>query len=53
MPFAVPTSLWKPGYIYASVTEVRPRPGTERFYGLWDDWPELGGAAPVDLLTVP
>jgi len=33
MPFAIPTSRWKPGYVYASVTEVIRRIGSERWYG--------------------
>ncbi len=33
MPFSIPTSFWKAGYIYTSVTEIRKRPGTERYYG--------------------
>ncbi|HEY1537567.1 MAG TPA: glycosyltransferase family 39 protein, partial [Polyangiaceae bacterium] len=33
MPFAIPASRWKPGYVYASVTEVIRRIGSERWYG--------------------
>jgi len=33
MPFSIPTGLWKPGFIYTSVTEIRKRPGQERYYG--------------------
>ena len=33
MPFPIPTTRWRPGFIYSSVSEIRSRPGTERFYG--------------------
>jgi hypothetical protein len=33
MPFVIPASRWKPGYVYASMTEVIPRIGRERWYG--------------------
>jgi hypothetical protein len=33
MPFAIPTTLWRPGFIYSSVTELTRRPGTERYDG--------------------
>ena len=33
MPFPISTTRWQPGFIYASVSEIRKRPGTERFYG--------------------
>jgi len=33
MPFAIPTSRWKPGYVYASITEIIRRIGSERWYG--------------------
>lgn len=35
MPFALPATLWKRGFIYSAVSEIRARPGTERFYGYW------------------
>lgn len=31
MPSVIPHALWKPGYLYSSVTEVMKRPGRERF----------------------
>jgi hypothetical protein len=40
MPFELSTTLWKPGYVYASETEIRARPGVERYYGYW-----YGGAS--------
>jgi hypothetical protein len=33
MPFAIPASRWKAGYVYASITEVIRRIGSERWYG--------------------
>lgn len=33
MPFAIPTTLWRPGFIYSSITELTRRPGTERYDG--------------------
>jgi hypothetical protein len=33
MPFAIPTSLWRPGFVYCSVTELVRRPGRERYEG--------------------
>lgn len=33
MPFAIPASRWKPGYVYASISEVIRRIGSERWYG--------------------
>jgi hypothetical protein len=35
MPFDMPTPLWKEGMIYCSMSEIRPRPGFERYTGLW------------------
>ncbi|HEY5958223.1 MAG TPA: glycosyltransferase family 39 protein, partial [Polyangiaceae bacterium] len=32
--FEIHPSLWKPGMIYVSSVELRPRPGRERFYAL-------------------
>ena len=42
MPFAMPTQLWRPGFIYASVTELVRRPGRERYDGTF-----RGTMAPV------
>ncbi len=33
MPFAIPASRWKTGYVYASITEIIRRIGSERWYG--------------------
>ncbi len=33
MPFVIPTSLWRPGFIYSAVTELTRRPGRERYEG--------------------
>jgi hypothetical protein len=33
MPFAIPTTLWRPGFIYSSMTELTRRPGVERYDG--------------------
>jgi hypothetical protein len=33
MPFAIPASLWRAGFVYESVTELMRRPGRERYEG--------------------
>lgn len=35
MPFDMPTPLWQEGMIYRSMSEIRPRPGFERYSGTW------------------
>jgi hypothetical protein len=35
MPFEIPTTLWEPGMIYRSLSEIRPRPGKEEHAGYW------------------
>lgn len=35
MPFDMPTPLWQAGMIYRSMSEIRPRPGTEKHVGSW------------------
>lgn len=45
MPFTVPSSLWKSGFIYTSVTEIRKRPGLERYYGYFHA--RAGGKPPL------
>ena len=35
MPFDMPTPLWKAGMVYRSLSEIRPRPGTEKHVGAW------------------
>ena len=42
MPFALPTSFWRPGFVYESVTELMRRPGRERYVGAFH-----GSGAPV------
>lgn len=44
LPFALPPSLWKEGYIYAKHSEIRKRPGRERFYGFY--YSRNGGKTP-------
>ena len=34
-----PTTLWRPGHIYAVSTIYRKRPGTERLVGAWETSP--------------
>jgi hypothetical protein len=56
MPFALPTSLWRPGFIYRSESELVRRPGRERYVGAFRGAgaPEpLSGAAETPLLTLP
>jgi len=46
MPFDLPTPLWKHGFLYDSINEIRPRPAKiERFYGNFRA--RAGGAVPV------
>jgi hypothetical protein len=42
LPSVVPPALWKPGYLYASITEVLKRPGRERYSGYF-----VGAGAPT------
>jgi len=44
MPFAIRTSLWRPGFIYSSITELTRRPGSEQYDGSFH-----GPIAPVPL----
>ncbi|HEX6274255.1 MAG TPA: glycosyltransferase family 39 protein [Polyangiaceae bacterium] len=44
MPFALPTSSWRPGFVYESVTELVRRPGRERYIGAFH-----GAGAPEPL----
>ncbi len=48
MPFVIPTSLWRPGFIYSSVTELTRRAGRERYDGAF-----RGTLAPVPLDGTP
>jgi hypothetical protein len=57
-PFAIPTRLWKKDFIYSVRTELRQRPGPERFTGHFSGQPGeppklAAGAAEVDLLELP
>jgi hypothetical protein len=50
MPFAIPPSRWKRGYVYASITEIIRRIGRERWYGTFRP-PRAGRHEPdLDLL---
>src|SRR5262249_6413520 len=44
MPFALPTSLWRPGFVYSVITEILRRPGRERYDGTF-----RGPVAPTEL----
>jgi hypothetical protein len=58
MFLAIPPKFWKAGYIYASHTEIRHRPGRERFIGFFIGGSEatrpkpVDGARDVPLLTI-
>ena len=43
MPFVIPSNRWKSGYVYASVTEIIRRIGSERWYGAFRTH-DVGGA---------
>ncbi len=57
--FGIPPVLWRPGFIYAQVIELRRRPGRERLYGEWmsrdASHPSFvpGRTEPVELLVLP
>jgi hypothetical protein len=42
VPFGIPTSRWKRGYVYVSLTEVIRRIGRERWYGSFHSARESG-----------
>jgi hypothetical protein len=48
MPLVIPPHLWKAGYIYASHTEIRHRPGRERFMGFFTGGADNSRPKPVD-----
>jgi Dolichyl-phosphate-mannose-protein mannosyltransferase len=48
MPLTIPPRLWKTGFIYASHSEIRHRPGRERFIGFFIGGPEASRPRPVD-----
>ncbi|HTQ07723.1 MAG TPA: hypothetical protein VMI54_27900, partial [Polyangiaceae bacterium] len=55
MPFAMPTSLWRPGFVYSAVTEILRRPGRERYDGVFRGPvapTEIDGRAAEALLTL-
>lgn len=57
--FSVPPALWKKGFVYVWTSEIRHRPGRERFCGFWDShdsgpFPQpVGGPSRTTLLTLP
>jgi hypothetical protein len=59
LPSLLQRDIWRPGYLYVSVTEILKRPGRERFVGAWvNTGPELplaakNGASEVTLLVLP
>lgn len=56
MPFAMPSSLWRPGFIYRAESEIVRRPGRERYVGAFRGRgaPEpLSGSPETPLLTLP
>lgn len=56
MPFSLPSSLWRAGFIYRSESEVVRRPGRERYLGAFrgSDSPQpLAGARETQLLALP
>ncbi len=46
MPFAIPASRWKRGYVYASITEIIKRIGREHWYGAFQPTREVGASPP-------
>lgn len=36
LPPSIPEPLWRPGYVYSSVTEILRRPGREVYTGRWE-----------------
>ena len=55
VPFVIPPSRWKHGYLYASITEIIKRIGRERWYGTFRPAREAGSddaAATIELLRL-
>jgi hypothetical protein len=53
MPFAIPASRWKAGYVYSSITEVIRRIGSERWYAAFRPARERGAAgAELEILRL-
>jgi hypothetical protein len=48
MPLVIPPRLWKTGFIYVDQTEIRRRPGTERFTGFFTGGKEATQPKAVD-----
>jgi hypothetical protein len=48
MPFVIPPRFWKPGFIYVDRTEIRHRPGRERFFGFFVGGSDVTRPKPVD-----
>jgi hypothetical protein len=60
LPSLLARDIWRPGYLYASVTEILARPGRERFVGSWvntvsQELPlrAMDGTREVTLLVLP
>lgn len=55
VPCYLPPKLWKPGYIYSSVSLIRKRPGRELYFGHWRgrSHPKLRAGSATPLLTLP
>ncbi len=57
--FTIAPDLWRPGFVYRSVVELRQRPGRERFYGTWERVDgsspprAIGRAEPIVLRVLP
>jgi hypothetical protein len=47
VPFGIPASRWKRGYVYASVSEIIRRIGSERWYGSFRPARESGNPDPA------
>ena len=48
MPFVIPASRWKAGYVYASLTEIIRRIGHERWYAAFRAARQRGSAASAE-----
>jgi hypothetical protein len=53
-PFAIPSSLWRSGWLYESVVELRPAAGRERYSGGFEGGdPTPEGEGPIPLGEFP
>jgi hypothetical protein len=55
--FAIPTSLWRKGFLYRHAVPLHHRPGTERYWSTWgmrsgQPLRRLDGKAETELVTV-